>query len=164
MRRGMRCAVVLLAVLIVLAGVSYGAEKPRALKVNVGKLSGVVQNSKGVILEDVALRLMKGEKLVLATKTGKDGRYTFPQIAAGKYELQVGAERALEFEAAEGVKVCTLSIVVPKRENYAAGSLALTQTQWVWVGVGTAGAAAVSVPVAYNTTNAFGGPAGGHSP
>jgi len=157
MRKGLGRAftIVLVAVLFAGASVVLGAAKPQALKVGVGKLSGVVTSSAGKVLPDLQLRLMKDGKLLAKTCTDKAGKYSFEKIPAGKCELLVASEKGLRIEASKDVKVATLSIVVPERENYAAA--ALTQTQWVWVGVGTAGAAAVSVPVLYNTTNVFGG-------
>ena len=156
MQRGMRGLIVLLALSVMLAGISYGASKPQALQVNTGTVSGVVQDSKGVIFKEASLRLMKDQTLVAETKTNKDGKYTLSNLEAGKYTLQVGDEQALGLDVVEDIKVCSLSIVVSNQENYEAASLALTQTQWVWVGVGTAGAAAVAVPTLYNTTNVFG--------
>lgn len=148
--------VVVLLVAVLVAGTSLGAARPQAHKVGVGKLSGVVTSSAGKVLADMQLRLMKDGKLLSETRSDKTGKFAFKNIVAGKYMLLVGSERGLNFEADKGVKVNTLSVVVPQREreNYSA---ALTQTQWVWVGVGTAGAAAVAVPVVHNTTNAFGG-------
>ena len=148
----------ILAVTLV-ASASSGATKAAAsetLKVATSKLSGVVANSTGKLLGDVRLRLMRDDKLVVETRTDKAGKYVFKDLATGKYSLLVGAERALEFEAAPTGKITALQIVVPQRENYAAA--ALDKTQWLWAAAGTGAAAvAVATPV---LAGAFDG--GGH--
>ena len=147
-KRWARVLTALLAVTLV-AGASFGATKAASsetLKVATKQLSGVVADSTGKALADVQLRLMRHDKLVVETRTDKAGKYVFKDLTAGKYSLLVGAERALELEAAPTGKISALQIVVPQRKNYAAA--ALDKTQWLWAAAGTGTAAvAVATPV-----------------
>jgi hypothetical protein len=152
------CAVaVLLAIALASAGMlagglAYGATKAASsdvLKVNTGKLTGIVADSTGQPLADVALQLIRDEEVAAETQTDEDGLYAFEGLEAGSYQMLVGQERALEFEAAADGEVAELQIVIPLRDDYTAA--ALDQTQWVWAAAGTGVAAvAVSTPILVN--------------
>jgi len=141
--------VVVMAVLMVFVGasVTLGAAKDKGLlKVGEGKLSGVVQSSTGQFLPNLELHLMQGKKVLVKTRTDKNGKYQLGEVVAGMYELRVASERALKFEVTKNIKVNRLSIVIPQRKDYTAA--VMSKTAWVWVGVGTAATAtAVAVPI-----------------
>ena len=102
-KRWARVVAALLAATLI-AGTSSGTTKaaaPETLKVATGKLSGIVADSTGKALGDVQLRLMRDDKLAVETRTDKAGKYVFNDLAAGKYRLFVGSERALEEVASE---------------------------------------------------------------
>ena len=149
MKKRLTCAIALVLAVTFLAGASFGATKATAkdaLRVKVGKLSGVVADPFGNALPKMPLRLKQDKRIILETRTDKAGKYELKGLVAGKYLLLVGAERALELDVASAAKIVSLQIVVPQPRPYA--SAAIAQSQWVWAAAGTGAAAvAVSVPV-----------------
>ncbi len=149
--------VLLLAVAVCMApSALYAAQAREILKVGVGDLSGVIKDSRGAVLADVSVRLVKDGKVVQKTATDENGVYSLEKLEAGEYTMQIGSDRELGFASVESSKVTTLGVVVPSQGDYGAAALSLTETQWVWVAVGTAALVAVVIPVLYNTTNVFG--------
>jgi len=151
-------AVVVAVAIFSWPGISYGEAKTGKIQVGAGTLTGVVTSSAGKLLGDVQIRVMQGKKLVVRTKTDKQGNYTLSKLGVGQYNMFVAGERGLDFEATKSSQIKKLSLVIPVRDKYAAAELGtLTQEQWVWIIIGTVAAVAIVIPVLYNTTNVFGG-------
>ena len=154
----------IIAVLIVFAvPVASGATRPapaKELKVAVGDLAGVVTDSTGKALPDVALKLMLGDKVISKVSSDKKGEYLFKKLTAGEFKLIVGGEGALCFAASKEGKTKSLQLVVPARKDYSSAALntsILTKNQWIWVGVGTGVALAVATPILASEGDWFGG-------
>jgi hypothetical protein len=149
-----RAGVAAIVALFVLgAAVSYGAAKPEMLKVKSGTLSGVVTDSTGKVLADVALQIKQDGKVVSQTKSGENGKFTLASVPAGNLNLLVGGHLPMHLIAATDAEVTQLQVVIPQREPYSAGAFpVLTQTQWIWVGAGVGAAAVVATPIIVNNS------------
>lgn len=146
-------AAAIVALFMLGAVVSYGATKPEMLTVKPGTLSGVVMDSTGKALANVALQVEQGGKVISETRSGEKGKYTLAGIPAGKLDLLVGGHVPMHLLAAADSEVTQLQIVVPQRGSYSAGEFAsLTGTQWIWVGAGAGAAAIVATPIIVNNT------------
>ena len=156
-------AAVVVALFILGGAVAHAAPKPEMLTVKPGTLSGVVTDSTGKVLADIALQIKQESKVVSEAKSDEKGKYSLTGVPAGKLDLLVGGHVPMHLVAASDAEVTQLQIVVPQREPYSAGAFpVLTSTQWIWVGVGAGAAAAVATPVIVNNAQGGGGSSKGN--
>ena len=83
---------VMVMALVVAPSISYGAPangKADVLKVNSGKLAGVVVDSRGNAQSDVMVKVMRDGKLFAQVKTNKKGEYTVAKLPEGKAQIVV---------------------------------------------------------------------------
>lgn len=149
----MRCCVAVgLAVAMFVAPCASAAVRVERVELKPGKAVVTVRESDATALPEAGVELQtRAGKLVKAFTADKEGTCTLEGLKAGAYRLKVAGRAYVPFVVSKEAEHRSLLVILPPKEDYAAGGpkdafhLAWLTNPWV---IGAAVAVAIAVPIA----------------